>query len=80
MGGYPGKMGITWDDLMDMGRNNPGDKAERFCMSVFACNTSQEVNGVSWLHVRNISHCNSRNRLSSLFAEKLINHLLPILP
>ncbi len=50
MGGYPGKMGITWDDLMDMGRNNPGDKAERFCMSVFACNTSQEVNGVSWLH------------------------------
>ena len=39
MGGYPVKM-----------RNNPGDKGERFCMSVFACNTSQEVNGVSWLH------------------------------
>ena len=37
----------TWDDLMDLGRNNPGDKGERFCMSVFACNTSQEVNGVS---------------------------------
>jgi glycogen phosphorylase len=50
MGVYPSKMGITWDDLMDMGRNNPGDKGERFCMSVFACNTSQEVNGVSWLH------------------------------
>ena len=50
MGGYPTKMGITWDDLMDLGRNNPGDKNERFCMSVFACNTSQEVNGVSWLH------------------------------
>ena len=50
MGGYPSKMGITWDDLMDLGRNNPGDKGERFCMSVFACNTSQEVNGVSWLH------------------------------
>ena len=50
MGGYPIKMGITWDDLMDLGRNNPGDKGERFCMSVFACNTSQEVNGVSWLH------------------------------
>lgn len=50
MGGYPVKMGITWDDLMDLGRNNPGDKGERFCMSVFACNTSQEVNGVSWLH------------------------------
>lgn len=50
MGGYPVKMGISWDDLMDLGRNNPGDKDERFCMSVFACNTSQEVNGVSWLH------------------------------
>ena len=50
MGGYPPRMGITWDDLMDLGRNNPGDKGERFCMSVFACNTSQEVNGVSWLH------------------------------
>lgn len=50
MGGYPSKMGISWDDLMDLGRNNPGDKGERFCMSVFACNTSQEVNGVSWLH------------------------------
>ena len=50
MSGYPVRMGITWDDLMDLGRNNPGDKGERFCMSVFACNTSQEVNGVSWLH------------------------------
>ena len=50
MGGYPSRMGITWDDLMDLGRNNPGDKGERFCMSVFACNTSQEVNGVSWMH------------------------------
>ncbi len=50
MGGYPARMGISWDDLMDLGRNNPGDKGERFCMSVFACNTAQEVNGVSWLH------------------------------
>ena len=50
MGGYPQKMGIGWDDLINLGRNNPGDKGERFCMSVFACNTSQEVNGVSKLH------------------------------
>ena len=35
---------------MDLGRHNPGDKGERFCMSVFACKTSQEVNGVSLLH------------------------------
>ncbi|MDR0972532.1 MAG: alpha-glucan family phosphorylase, partial [Prevotellaceae bacterium] len=50
MGGYPACMGITWDDLMGLGRNNPDDRNERFCMSVFACNTSQEVNGVSKLH------------------------------
>lgn len=50
MGGYPAKLGITWDELIGMGRNNPDDHSERFCMSVFACNTCQEVNGVSKLH------------------------------
>ena len=50
MGGYPQLMGISWDDLMNLGRMNPGDKNERFCMSTFVCNTCQEVNGVSWLH------------------------------
>ena len=25
MGGYPGMLGISWDDLMDMGRTNPGE-------------------------------------------------------
>jgi starch phosphorylase len=33
-----------------MGRINPDDDNERFCMSTFACNTCQEVNGVSMLH------------------------------
>ena len=50
MGGYPQRMGISWQELMDLGRINPGDNNERFCMSTFACNTCQEVNGVSWLH------------------------------
>lgn len=50
MSGYTRKLGISWDNLMDLGRHNPGDKGERFCMSVFACKTSQEVNGVSKLH------------------------------
>ncbi len=50
MGGYPQRMGISWQELMDLGRINPGDPNERFCMSTFACNTCQEVNGVSWLH------------------------------
>lgn len=47
---YPERLGITWDDLMGLGRNDPENHDEQFCMSVFACKTSQEVNGVSWLH------------------------------
>jgi len=50
MSAYPAKLGITWDELMDLGREDSGDKNEKFSMSVFACNTCQEVNGVSWLH------------------------------
>ena len=49
MGEYPAKLGIEWRDLMNMGRENP-DTEERFSMSVFALNTCQEANGVSWLH------------------------------
>ena len=50
MGGYPQKLGISWDEFIGMGRINPNDHSERFCMSTFACNTCQEVNGVSMLH------------------------------
>lgn len=50
LGQYPEKLGISWDDFMGMGRINPEDKGERFCMSTFACNTCSWVNGVSWLH------------------------------
>ena len=50
MGGYPARLGISWDELIGMGRRNPDDHNERFCMSTFACNTCQDVNGVSKLH------------------------------
>jgi starch phosphorylase len=50
MGGYPQMLGISWDEFIGMGRQNPDDHGEKFCMSTFACNTCQEVNGVSWLH------------------------------
>lgn len=50
MNGYPALLGISWDEFIGMGRENPDDHTERFCMSTFACNTSQEVNGVSKLH------------------------------
>lgn len=49
LGEYPAKLGISWNDFINMGRENP-DTNEKFCMSIFACNTCQEVNGVSWLH------------------------------
>jgi len=50
MGAYPQRLGISWDEFIGMGRTNPDDKGEKFCMSTFACNTCQEVNGVSKLH------------------------------
>ncbi len=47
---YPDRLGITWEQFMDLGKLNPGDESERFSMSYLAANISQEVNGVSWLH------------------------------
>ncbi|MCC8147317.1 MAG: alpha-glucan family phosphorylase [Bacteroidales bacterium] len=49
MSHFPDKLGISWQDFMDMGRTNPGSH-EKFSMSVFALNTCQEANGVSFLH------------------------------
>ncbi len=50
MNEYAEKLGIEWHDLIGMGRTNPEDNTEKFSMSVFALNTCQEANGVSWLH------------------------------
>lgn len=50
MSAYPEKLQLSWDEFIDMGRENPGDHSEHFSMSTFACNTCQEVNGVSRLH------------------------------
>ena len=43
------KLGLPWQQFMDMGRANPSTN-EKFSMSVFALNTAQEANGVSKLH------------------------------
>ena len=50
MSEYADKLGIEWHDLIGLGRTNPDDSNEKFSMSVFALNTCQEANGVSWLH------------------------------
>ena len=47
---YPEELGIDWAQFVGLGRVNPEDPNEKFSMSVLACNLSQEVNGVSWLH------------------------------
>ncbi|MDR1372192.1 MAG: alpha-glucan family phosphorylase [Dysgonamonadaceae bacterium] len=49
MSHFPDKLGISWQEFMDMGRANAGSD-EKFSMSVFALNTCQEANGVSYLH------------------------------
>ena len=50
MSDYPAKLNLSWGEFIDIGREHPGDHNDKFSMSVFACNTCQEVNGVSWLH------------------------------
>ena len=50
MSEFPAKLKLNWDEFIDIGREHPGDHDEKFSMSTFACNTCQEVNGVSWLH------------------------------
>ncbi|MDR0794755.1 MAG: alpha-glucan family phosphorylase [Tannerella sp.] len=46
---FPAKLGISWQDFIDMGRMYPGS-SDKFSMSTFALNTCQEANGVSQLH------------------------------
>lgn len=47
---FAAQLGLEWSDFMNMGRETPGDLTERFSVTVFACNTCEEVNGVSYLH------------------------------
>lgn len=49
LGLFPPRLGISWQEFMDMGREHPGSD-EKFCMSTFALNTCLESNGVSLLH------------------------------
>ena len=49
LGHFSDKLGITWQEFIDMGRTVSGSD-EKFSMSTFALNTCQEANGVSLLH------------------------------
>ena len=45
----PEKLNISWEELMNLGQEGI-ETNEKFSMSVLAAKTSQEINGVSWLH------------------------------
>ena len=50
MSSFPDKLKINWEQFINLGRVNHNGYNEKFSMSFLACNLSQEVNGVSWLH------------------------------
>jgi starch phosphorylase len=58
--GYLATLGITFDELMALGRVTPTSKDEPFCMTVLALKASRAANGVSELHgqvSREMWHC-----------------------
>jgi starch phosphorylase len=44
------QLGLEFDELLALGRQNPEDEAEHFCMTVLALRMSDFSNGVSKLH------------------------------
>jgi glycogen phosphorylase len=44
------QLGLGMEDLLALGRQNPGDRHETFCMTVMALRLAQFANGVSELH------------------------------
>jgi alpha-glucan phosphorylase-like protein len=48
MEGFPGRIGLNWDEFMLLGKANINE--DHFNMSYLACNLSQGINGVSMLH------------------------------
>jgi len=50
LGIFREKLGLSHDDFMALGRVNPGDSSEPFCMTVLALKNSRRANGVSAIH------------------------------
>jgi len=47
---YARELGLTFDELLGLGRQRTDDDAERFCMTVLALRLASRSNGVSALH------------------------------
>ena len=69
---FPGRVNISWEEFMNMGRIRRDDPNEKFSMSVLAVNLSQEVNGVSKIHGR-VSREMFQQMWPGYFAEE--NHI-----
>jgi starch phosphorylase len=50
MRSWPQILGISWKDFLALGRENPGDDRESFCMTVLALKLAAYANGVARLH------------------------------
>lgn len=50
LGIFRDKLGLCHDEFMALGRVNPKDKSETFCMTVLALKNSRRANGVSAIH------------------------------
>jgi starch phosphorylase len=49
-GNYVPKLGISWQEFLGLGRRNPSDENELFCMTILALRLAIFSNGVSRLH------------------------------
>src|ERR1044072_3631774 len=67
---YRGTLPISANDLMALGRVNPKDNNEPFCMTVLALKLSRAANGVSELHGRV-----SRHMWQSLYPGKSVEQV-----
>lgn len=47
---YLADFGITWDQCLSLGRENPADQGEAFCMTVLALRLAAHCNAVAKLH------------------------------
>jgi starch phosphorylase len=50
LGVFRERLGLSHEDLMALGRVNPADRGESFCMTVLALKNSRGKNGVSAIH------------------------------
>jgi starch phosphorylase len=48
--GYRATLPVPWPDVLGLGRVNPADANESFCMTVLALKVTRAANGVSQLH------------------------------